>query len=80
MKSFFLFNFSTLLSQFWILTSESLEIENNINLDDMLQSLLSHLRFYAIYNVLNSKVEIQTLAYFEGFAKLATIKQIKRKV
>ncbi|KAI8761441.1 tyrosine-protein kinase FRK [Biomphalaria glabrata] len=54
--------------------------ENNINIDDMLQSLLSHLRFYAIYNVLNSKVEIQTLAYFEGFAKLATIKQIKRKM
>lgn len=51
-----------------------------INLDDMLQSLLSHLRFYATYSVVNSKVEIQILAYLEGLEKLATFEEIKKKV
>ncbi|XP_055870369.1 uncharacterized protein LOC106062362 isoform X2 [Biomphalaria glabrata] len=54
--------------------------EMTLNLDDMLQSLLSHLRFYATYSVVNSKVEIQILAYLEGLEKLATFEKIKKKM
>ncbi|KAK0067115.1 tyrosine-protein kinase Fer [Biomphalaria pfeifferi] len=54
--------------------------EMSINYDGMLQSLLSHLRFYATYSIVNSKVEIQILAYLEGLEKLATFEEIKKKM